>query len=170
MLISNQLAYYFFSALLQANAAIFSIIGVFYIFRIQSLNNEISIIKSNVMEDRGRLIHSSKVLLWEKLTIHEKEKELKNKKSKYQTYAIHFRRWIEIEINNSILKKYFIVLFIFVAFVLTINAVSLFLLDYLLTINLLQVVSWINLIAELLVIVVIVITIIKIVTTRATKK
>lgn len=91
MLISDHLAYYFFSALLQANAAIFSIIGVFYIFRIQSLNNKISIIKSNVMEYRGRLIHSSKELMWEKLPIHEKVKELHNKKKQISNICDSFQ-------------------------------------------------------------------------------
>ena len=46
---SDSTGLYFYSALLQANAAILSIMGVFYIFRIQLLKSEIESIKNYVL-------------------------------------------------------------------------------------------------------------------------
>lgn len=45
---SENTGLYFYSALLQANAAILSIVGVFFIFRIQQLKSEIDSIKDYV--------------------------------------------------------------------------------------------------------------------------
>lgn len=49
---SEYTALYFFSALLQANAAIIAIVGVFFIFRIQTYQSSINSIKNYLFTDK----------------------------------------------------------------------------------------------------------------------
>lgn len=63
---------YFFSALLQANAAILSIVGVFYIFKVQSIQNTIHFIKSSLLTDRFRDIVPAHLVQLSKLNIDER--------------------------------------------------------------------------------------------------
>jgi hypothetical protein len=53
-LFSDSTSLYFFSALLQSNAAIISLVGIFVIFKIQTLQSSIDIIKNSLMSDMGR--------------------------------------------------------------------------------------------------------------------
>ena len=53
-LFSANTGLYLFSALLQANAAIFAIVGVFGIFRIQSLQSKIEFFKQGLIQPKGR--------------------------------------------------------------------------------------------------------------------
>ena len=50
---SNNTGLYLYSALLQANAAILSLIGIYFIFKIQSLKSEIEAIKNYVFHNSG---------------------------------------------------------------------------------------------------------------------
>ena len=72
---------YFFSALLQANAAIFSIYGVFVIFKLQSIKSSIDSFITALMQDRGRSIHTVEVIDFDGMNIDEKKnhvEEIKN--------------------------------------------------------------------------------------------
>ena len=71
-------SFYFYSSILQANAAIFSIVGVFYIFRIQSLQASIDIIKSGLMNDQGRSSWPQEIIDWDNLSLKEKEEKINN--------------------------------------------------------------------------------------------
>lgn len=50
---SDSTGLYFFSALLQANAAILAIVGIFVIFKIQSFESGIDVIKNALSAERG---------------------------------------------------------------------------------------------------------------------
>jgi hypothetical protein len=71
--ISESTFYYLFSSLLQANAAILSIVGVFIIFRIQNIQSSIDIIKQSLMADQGRFIWPSTVLQFENQSLEQKK-------------------------------------------------------------------------------------------------
>lgn len=75
---SENSSFYFYSSILQANAAIFSIVGVFYIFRIQSLQASIDIIKSGLMNDQGRSSWPQEIIDWDNLSLKEKEGKINN--------------------------------------------------------------------------------------------
>jgi len=51
-LFSEYTGLYFYSALLQANAAMLSIAGIFFIFKIQLLNNSLGESKTNLIQNR----------------------------------------------------------------------------------------------------------------------
>lgn len=73
---SENSSFYLYSSLLQANAALFSIVGVFYIFRIQSLQSSIDIIKSGLMTDRGRSSWPQEIVDWDVLSLEQKEEKI----------------------------------------------------------------------------------------------
>ncbi len=46
---------YFYSALLQANAAIIALVGLYTIFHLQNVNSTIEIIKSSLVNENPRI-------------------------------------------------------------------------------------------------------------------
>ncbi|MBK7379640.1 MAG: hypothetical protein IPJ03_11635 [Ignavibacteriales bacterium] len=99
---SENTGLYFFSSLIQANAAILSIIGVFYIFRLQSIQVAIS----NIFN----------ALFYENITIREgaedfKNKSLDDKKTYVSRLTAHdhisnsYRNWLEYEIEQNDIKE-----------------------------------------------------------------
>lgn len=81
---SENSSFYFLSSLLQANASILSISGVFFIFRIQSLQSSIDIIKSSLMSDRGNISWPGDIVKFDNLLLNDKESYLKSEqKNKY---------------------------------------------------------------------------------------
>ena len=98
---SNYTGSYLFSALIQANAAIFSIIGVFYIFRLQSIQSAIS----NIFN----------ALYNENISIRQKAEEFNHKNiDEKKTYAErlsgdnpiskNYRDWLEYELEKNDLR------------------------------------------------------------------
>ncbi len=73
---------YLFSALLQANAAIFAIVGVFGIFRIQSLQSKIEFFKQGLIQPKGRFnrteMSSEDIIKFDEFTLEEKADYIKN--------------------------------------------------------------------------------------------
>ncbi|MDP8227046.1 MAG: hypothetical protein P9L89_05350 [Candidatus Celaenobacter polaris] len=77
--LSKQLLYYLYSALIQANAAIFSISGVFYIFQMQNLRNaRESSIQELRMLDRYRRNSDRKVTEYLNTPLQQRISEIKD--------------------------------------------------------------------------------------------
>jgi len=98
---SENTGLYFFSALIQANAAIFSIIGVFYIFRLQSIQSAISDIFN--------------ALYNENINIREYAEQFKNKNSDDKKLFVnklsvedpisnYYKNWLEYELEQNDIK------------------------------------------------------------------
>jgi len=160
---SDNSSFYFFSSLLQANAAILSIVGVFFIFRIQSLQSAVDIVKSNLMSDRGHSSWPQEIMAWDNLPIEEKESQLKNDKAnKYIQPALNYWTTKERHVHN--LKKGIIIPSILLGVGIVLEALSLFSANYLHNYHLVleYYLSYINLLLELLIVFVVVKSIIEI--------
>lgn len=85
---------YLYSSFIQANAAILAIVGFYVIFRIQSLQSTVDVIKSDLMRDHGQFSHPTTVLKFDRSSLDEKEVKLKTmKESDY--YYLHYVSWLE---------------------------------------------------------------------------
>lgn len=101
---SEYTALYFFSALLQANAAILAIAGVFFIFRIQTYQSSIDFLKNYLMNS-GTLIGPYSVIEFNNLTQEVRKKRIEeNEEKKYYELGViyHLENWIEK--HDEILK------------------------------------------------------------------
>ncbi|MFC1561037.1 hypothetical protein ACFL4V_01020 [Candidatus Latescibacterota bacterium] len=76
--LSGNTGYYFYSAILQANAAILSIVGVFIIFRIQRLQSTIDIIINSFMTDLERWTNPQWILDFFNSNLEEKKEKYKS--------------------------------------------------------------------------------------------
>jgi hypothetical protein len=122
---SENSAFYFYSSILQANAAIFSIVGVFYIFKIQSLNSSIDIIKSALISDQGRNSWPSEIIDWSLLTLGEKEKNIKDgTANKYIIKSL--TTWASLERQIESFKKVIILPSLLLSFGILFESLSLF--------------------------------------------
>jgi len=124
---SDYSAFYFFSALLQANAAIFAIVGIFCIFKIQSIELYINTIKQRLLE----LLQDDSFIQFERLDLNGKMKNLekyKSELSKSGKYLLDERVNLEKKIQCLLfsVKSPLIVLIIGIL----INGIGLFLANY----------------------------------------
>lgn len=95
-LFSDNTGLYFYSALLQANAAILSIVGVFYIFRIQSNQNSIDILKNLLLSDKGRFTWPESIIEFESLSI--KKRKIETEERKYPKQILpQLTKWTNLE-------------------------------------------------------------------------
>lgn len=85
---------YIYSSFLQANAAIIAILGLFIIYRIQSLQSSIDVIKSDIMRDRGTYSHPKTVLDFDSASIDDKGKKF-TALQKDHYYLLHYKIWLE---------------------------------------------------------------------------
>lgn len=95
-LFSDNTGLYFYSALLQANAAILSIVGVFYIFRIQSNQNSIDSLKSPLLADQGKFSWPKTIMDFESLSIKKRKIEIEERKHPEQILP-QLTRWTNLE-------------------------------------------------------------------------
>ncbi|MDP8323375.1 MAG: hypothetical protein RAO94_13605 [Candidatus Stygibacter australis] len=95
---------YFFSALLQSNAAIFAIVGVFIVFRLQSLQSSLDMLKNTLMQNRGKTITLCSVIEFDKLNIKEKEKKI-NFVDEVTTIDFLLQTWVEKEKKINMIKN-----------------------------------------------------------------
>lgn len=91
---SESTSLYIYSSFLQANAAIIAILGLFIIYRIQSLQSSIDVIKSDIMRDRGMYSHPKTVLDFDLVSIEEKEKKISALNPDHY-YLLHYKIWVE---------------------------------------------------------------------------
>ena len=96
-LFSDNTSLYFFSALLQANAAILSLLAIFVIFRIQSLASSIDTRKFVLGSDLGVHIPSHEINTFERMSIQEKKSEVDRLKGKGSALVAHFEAWVTYE-------------------------------------------------------------------------
>ena len=122
---SENSAFYFLSSLLQGNAAILSITGVFYIFKIQSLQSSIDIIKSTLMADFGRRSWPEDILKFDKLILAEKETYLKSDNA-IKAIQSELDEWTSKERNIKNLKIEIKFPFVVLSIGIIIEAICLF--------------------------------------------
>ncbi len=96
--ISIESGHYLYSALLQANAAILSIIGVFAIFKIQSLQSIIDTLKASRLPDPGISTTPTGVINFDKMTLVEKANHISTASINVTIKGV-FESWLEKEIE-----------------------------------------------------------------------
>lgn len=101
---NNSTSLYFFSALLQANAALFSIYGVFVIFKLQGLKSTIDAYMIAFLQNKGMSINSEEVLDFEVMNIEDKRKHIE-KISKDNTRKKYLEAWLKKENKIEATKK-----------------------------------------------------------------
>jgi hypothetical protein len=160
---SENSSFYFFSSLLQANAAILSIVGVFFIFRIQSLQSAVDVIKSNLLSDRGHSSWPNEIIEWDNFSIREKESKLKNDKAN-KSILTALQTWTTKERHIYNLKKEIILPSLLLGGGIILETISLFSSYYLhkYYLELEFYISFINLLLELFIIIFVIRSIIKI--------
>ena len=97
---------YFYSALLQANAAIFSIVGVFYIFRLQSINSAISEFFF-LLTSQGSAIREEAIKFRNASTT-DKEAKVKKLSMFKDGITFEYSRWLILEKELLQLRKKYI--------------------------------------------------------------
>jgi len=104
---SDNSAYYFFSSLLQANAAILSIVGVFYIFRIQSLSSSIDVAKTALSQNPAKFTTPARIAAFDDENLEGKKHELEQMKNNEAGNLIlpFFGLWVKSEIEIDRLKN-----------------------------------------------------------------
>ncbi|MDP8267602.1 MAG: hypothetical protein P9L97_02625 [Candidatus Tenebribacter davisii] len=95
---------YFFSALLQSNAAIFSLFGVFIIFRLQSLQSSLDLLKNTLMQDRGKIITTYSVIEFDNMSLEEKEEKIETFGNTTTIYFL-IKSWLDKEKSIDKIKK-----------------------------------------------------------------
>jgi len=103
--LSDSTSLYLFSALLQANAALFALLGVFIVFRMQSHKSSIDIIKSTLYSDRGEHSTPSRVASFESMKYNEKKNFFSRMDSSDYYYRL-YETWVYHLDRNNELKKY----------------------------------------------------------------
>jgi hypothetical protein len=122
---SDNSSFYFYSSILQANAAIFSIVGVFYIFKIQSLQSSLDIIKTGLMNDQGRNSWPQEIMEWDRLPLDEKESKINDgTANKHILKSLIF--WATTERKIYTFKKVIIFPSVLLAFGILLESLSLF--------------------------------------------
>lgn len=124
---SDSSSLYFYSALLQANAAILSIVGVFIIFRIQSYQSSIDIIKTALINNR-RMVGPNDVIGFDNFNISEKEEYIKRLNN--SVLKNHCSNWIEKEKKLKKVKSSIKLPTILLAIGIIINSIGLFTASY----------------------------------------
>ncbi|MCJ7791694.1 MAG: hypothetical protein MUP49_04740 [Dehalococcoidia bacterium] len=160
---SENSSFYFFSSLLQANAAILSIVGVFFIFRIQSLQSAVDIIKASLMSDRGHSCQPAEIIKWDNYSIEEKESQLK-KGTTSSSIRLSLQDWTSKERHIINLKKGIKLPSILLGVGIVLESMSLFSANYLhkYTPGFEYYISYINLVLELFIVFVVIKSIIDI--------
>lgn len=159
---SENSGFYFLSSLLQANAAILSITGVFYIFKIQSLQSSIDIIKSSLMADMGRRSWPEKILEFDKLSLVEKEKALLIKPDPYIHIKPSIVDWTTLERKISNVKAEVKPSLIILGIAIIVEAVCLFTANLIHQHNMVEmIVLFLNLILEVIIVFVVIKNILK---------
>ena len=120
---SENTGLYFYSAFIQANAAIFSIVGVFFVFRFQSIKSSISE-NRNLFNNAGEEVKKF-AQSFEELSNEGKEIEVKRMQGNY-ALTNAYRKWLQLEKELTSVKSKIIKPLIFIVILLMIE--SLFLL------------------------------------------
>lgn len=126
---SENSSFYFLSSLLQANASILSIAGVFFIFRIQSLQSSIDIIKNILMSDRGHSSWPAEIVKFDNLSLNEKESHLRSGNAN-EFILSSLQDWTSKERSMYSIKKEIKIPAIIIGLGIIIEAVCLFLANY----------------------------------------
>jgi len=126
---SENSSFYFLSSLLQANASILSITAVFFIFRIQSLQSAIDIIKNSLMSDRGQSSHPEEIISFSNLTLIEKKSYLKSIEANKNILST-LQDWTNKEDSIDIIKREIKIPSILIGLGIIIEAICLFSANY----------------------------------------
>jgi hypothetical protein len=104
---SESSSLYFFSALLQANAAILSIFAIFVIFRIQSLTSSIDTRKFVLGSDSHVSPHD--INSFEIMSVQSKKSEVDHKMGRNASGVAHYQAWITYEEKIEKLRRTIII-------------------------------------------------------------
>ena len=126
---SDSSSLYLYSALLQANAAIIALIGVFFIYKFQALQNDIDSIRSFMLKEDGMRGQYIRYHLFYKLNLYLKKKKLIEQKS--DLFFDNYNEWFIKELQVAQLKLKLKSPILFLAYVLISNAILLFFSTYL---------------------------------------
>lgn len=125
---------YFFSAILQGNAAILSILGVFTIFKIQALHSNIDTLKASRLGDMGSSSTPTGIIEFDKKSLEEKEIFVKNFNTSPMIKGV-YESWLENEIIiDNILKNVKIPIILLIISIL-LNALLIILIDSVFILN-----------------------------------
>jgi hypothetical protein len=126
---SDSSSLYYFSALLQSNAAIFSIFGVFVVFKIQSIQSSIDLIKSRLMNDGRKIVQSTDVVRFDDKDIDEKEVRISEIKDNGEL-VFHYTQWLDKEKEILKIKTGIKNPIVFIAIAIIMNALGLIMSSY----------------------------------------
>ncbi len=111
--ISEQSGHYLYSALLQANAAILSIIGVFAVFKIQTIQSIIDTLKGSRLTDMGLSSTPTGIINFDNMSLKQKGEYISTANISPMIKGV-YESWLEKEMekNNivNIVKKPIILL------------------------------------------------------------
>jgi len=125
IIFTNSTGLYFYSALLQANAALVAIIGLYTIFRIQSINSIIESIKSSLIAEGSSF--RKEVTKFDTMNLNDKKKRVKEVFTDTTGISLAYRRWLKLELLNSDYKKSMVYPAILFGSAIILNAMLLFL-------------------------------------------
>ena len=95
---------YIYGSLLQANAAVFAILGLFIIYKIQSVQSSIDIIKSDLMRSQSLESHPQIITDFDNASIEKKKEECEKFKKNNSFYYAYFKTWLDNSESISNLK------------------------------------------------------------------
>jgi hypothetical protein len=130
---SNNSAFYLYSALLQANAAILSIVAIFVIFRIQSLASAVDAKRSALSLDSGVHPSAHDIDLFDRISLEEKKKWIKGKRSDFTATRLlpHFEAWLRYSEAIEKLKRHILLPTVVIGGSIVFFAIELLLASYL---------------------------------------
>ncbi|MDA3861042.1 MAG: hypothetical protein PF445_07425 [Melioribacteraceae bacterium] len=128
---SENTSLYLYSSLLQANAAIIAIVGLFVIFKIQQMSSSIDVIKSSIMLDNGRRSTPEEVENFDRGTVQEKVNLLEVRRNGRGSYLPLYESWLEKLKYIGRLKKKIVVPTIALTTMIILNTVALVLASHL---------------------------------------
>jgi len=91
---------YFFSSLLQADAAIFAIVGIFVIYKLQSVQSKIDSIRNYLLGQIGKTTDELEVQKFDELTTEQKM----NFEPSTDKLGLLYNKWARLENANDFVK------------------------------------------------------------------
>lgn len=163
---SENTGLYLFSALMQSNAAIFSILGVFYIFKLQILQSSIDMIKNILVIDLDQWTKPNWIFEFSDMSLIQK-KEMYNKVNYDKYTMIRLNNWIKKEQSILTVTKNLKSPLILVAVGFILNLLGLVLSNYIhqFGVNIEFLIHYLYIILEILIITTIVMSIFKVIST-----
>jgi hypothetical protein len=130
---SSNSAFYLYSALLQANAAILSIVAIFVIFRIQSLASAVDAKRSALSQDFGVHISAHDIDLFDRISLEKKKEWIETETGEGRLAGLlpHFGAWLRYSEDIGKLKRHIVLPTVVIGGSIVFFAIELLLASYL---------------------------------------